>query len=104
MALYFPLQVELTVTDIESILNTLIYDGKVESSIAAGAGGESGSEQVTLYRAVPSLVPTTGLMRTPCGVCPVSWLFCLPFLKYIGDGLIMKSIYCTIVLTMTPIV
>jgi len=51
-------------------MNTLIYDGKVERSIAAG-GGDGDSK---LYRAIKSLVPTTGLMRMPCGSCPVSKL------------------------------
>ena len=68
-------QVQLSVEDIETILDTLIYDGKVERSVVAG--GEEGQK---LYRAVMSLVPTNGLMRTPCGVCPVSYgrelIFC----------------------------
>ena len=61
---------QLSVEDIETILDTLIYDGKVECSVVAG--GEDSTGQVKLYRAVMTLVPTTGLMRTPCGVCPVS--------------------------------
>ena len=59
-------QVQLSESNIESILNTLIFDGKIEHTIAAGA------ESVKLYRAVPPAVDTTGLMRTPCGICPVS--------------------------------
>jgi len=53
------------------ILDTLIYDGKVERSIVAGGGGDAGG-QMKLYRATPHITPPTGLMRTPCGVCPVS--------------------------------
>lgn len=64
---------QLTKEDIETILNTLIYDGKLERSIiaSAGAAGDS-SGQTKLYRAVNPLVETTGLMRMPCGSCPVS--------------------------------
>ena len=61
--------------DIETILNTLIYDGKVERSVIAGAGGSGDADHVNIYKAISPLVKTSGLMRTPCGVCPVSWFF-----------------------------
>ena len=64
------LQVQLSMDDIETILNTLIYDGKVERTIMASA--DESKNQTKLYRAVASLIPPTGLMRVPCGVCPVS--------------------------------
>ncbi|XP_064621721.1 DNA-directed RNA polymerase III subunit RPC6-like [Lineus longissimus] len=64
-------KVELSKEDIETILDTLIYDGKVEKSIVAQAGGHDDAGDVKLYRAVLPFVATTGLMRTPCGVCPV---------------------------------
>lgn len=60
-------KVQLSVEDIEMILDTLIFDGKVEQSIVAG--GDAG--QTKLYRAVNPLIPTSGLMRMPCGSCPV---------------------------------
>lgn len=47
----------------EMILNTLVYDGKVER-ILAGDGSN-------LYRAIQPLVTSPGLIRTPCGMCPV---------------------------------
>lgn len=59
---------QLSVEDIETILDTLLYDGKCERSIVAGAGD---GEQTKLYRAVNSLIESTGLMRMPCGSCPV---------------------------------
>jgi len=65
-------KVQLTESDIETILNTLIFDGKVERTVMAGqarAGGEP--EQVKLYRAVKPVLPPTGLMRMPCGLCPL---------------------------------
>eukprot|EP00092_Neocalanus_flemingeri_P024511 GFUD01026583.1.p1 GENE.GFUD01026583.1~~GFUD01026583.1.p1 ORF type:complete len:305 (+),score=90.50 GFUD01026583.1:85-999(+) len=56
-------KVALKEKDIEAILNTIVYDGKAEKC----EGGESGS----LYRAVEPLLPSAGLARCPCGVCPV---------------------------------
>ncbi|XP_074655052.1 DNA-directed RNA polymerase III subunit RPC6-like [Tubulanus polymorphus] len=59
-------KVDLSAEDIETILDTLIYDGKVEKTIVASTDG-----QTKLYRAIQPLVKHTGLMKTPCGVCPV---------------------------------
>lgn len=60
--------IQLKVEDIESILNTLVYDGKVEKTYETSG---SDNTEVRLYRAVDSLIGVTGLMRTPCGGCPV---------------------------------
>lgn len=67
--------------DIETILNTLIYDGKVEMTIIAAKEGTVGSVdgQMRLYRAVSPLIQPTGLVRTPCGLCPVSNSSRVPF-------------------------
>jgi len=59
-------KIELKHEDIESILDTLIFDGKVEKTTRTQEGTE-----VKFYRAVESLLPNTGLVRIPCGVCPV---------------------------------
>ncbi|XP_046751042.1 probable DNA-directed RNA polymerase III subunit RPC6 [Diprion similis] len=56
-------KVKLSVEDLEMILNTLIYDGKVERTLS--------SDGSNLYRAVEPLLSPPGLIRTPCGVCPV---------------------------------
>lgn len=56
-------KVALKTEDIEAILNTIVFDGKAEKC----EGGDSGS----LYRAVEPLLPSAGLARSPCGVCPV---------------------------------
>ncbi|XP_018045988.1 PREDICTED: probable DNA-directed RNA polymerase III subunit RPC6 [Atta colombica] len=56
-------KVKLTVTNIEVILNTLICDGKVERTLT-----NDGSH---LYRAVQPLLNSMGLVKTPCGLCPV---------------------------------
>ncbi|XP_054927853.1 DNA-directed RNA polymerase III subunit RPC6 [Dermacentor andersoni] len=72
-------KVQLSVEDIEMILNTLIYDGKVERTVICGSsslGGSSkdsspGEDLVNLYRAVEPLIDSAGLMRMPCGTCPV---------------------------------
>lgn len=64
-------KIQLSKEDIEMILNTLIYDGKVEKTIVSTqkASGDGGQEN--LYRAVNPMLQDTGLMRLPCGVCPV---------------------------------
>jgi len=59
-------KVKLSVTDIEAVMDALVYDGKVERSVSIVGG-----EQITMYRAVTSLIHPTGLMRMPCGLCPV---------------------------------
>ncbi|ELV13003.1 Protein transport protein Sec23B [Tupaia chinensis] len=64
--------VELSMEDIETILNTLIFDGKVEMTIIAAKEGTVGSVDghMKLYRAVSTIIPPTGLVRAPCGLCP----------------------------------
>ncbi len=66
------LQEELSVDDIETILDTLIFDGKIEKTVKTATDGSGG--QVKLYRAVGNLIDTTGIMTMPCGVCAVSSL------------------------------
>nr|CAD7435311.1 unnamed protein product [Timema monikensis] len=56
-------KVQLSVEDIETILDTLLYDGKVERSVALDGS--------YLYRAIESLLAAPGIVRMPCGVCPV---------------------------------
>lgn len=64
-------KVSLTVEDIEMILDTLVYDGKVERSmVTEGSFGE----QLKTYRAVEKLLDSAGIVRIPCGVCPVMLL------------------------------
>lgn len=60
--------------DIETILNTLIYDGKVEMTVIAAKEGTVGSVdgQMKLYRGVNTIIQPTGLVKTPCGLCPVT--------------------------------
>ncbi len=68
-------QVDLSMEDIETILNTLIFDGKVEMTIIAAKEGTVGSVdgQMKLYRGVNPIIQPTGLVKTPCGLCPVSF-------------------------------
>ncbi|KAM7394846.1 hypothetical protein PAMP_021626 [Pampus punctatissimus] len=66
-------KVDLSMDDIETILNTLIYDGKVEMTVIAAKEGTVGSVdgQMKLYRGVNPVIQPTGLVKTPCGLCPV---------------------------------
>lgn len=58
---------KLSVTNMEMILNTLVYDGKVERIL----GGDGSN----LYRAIQPLLDSPGLIRTPCGLCPVRQIY-----------------------------
>ncbi|KAG7202576.1 hypothetical protein KM043_009772 [Ampulex compressa] len=75
-------KVKLSVEDLEMILNTLVYDGKVERTLA-----EDGNH---LYRAVQPLLSSPGLIKAPCGVCPVRKNCC-----NIGDVTPKKCHYIT---------
>lgn len=60
-------KVVLSVEDIEMILDTLVFDGKVEKAMMPdGTGGH-----LKTYRAVEKLLSSAGVVRIPCGVCPV---------------------------------
>ncbi len=82
--------VSLTVRDIESILDTLIYDGKIEKmTIASMITNENGAKQ-NMYRSMKSIIDSAPIVRNPCGICPI-------FDDCHDDGLITPStcIYLT---------
>lgn len=56
-------KVTLKESDIEAILDTIVYDGKGERCESL--------EGSRLYRAVQPLVASAGLSSCPCGVCPI---------------------------------
>ncbi|CAF3335739.1 unnamed protein product [Rotaria sp. Silwood2] len=63
--------VTLTAQDIESILYTLICDGKIEKmAVASTTTNENGAKQ-NLYRSIRSTIDSTPVVRNPCGICPV---------------------------------
>lgn len=64
-------KVTLTVQDMETILTSLIYDGKAEAITVFDSGENSSMMQKKWYRAIKPMIPVPGLMRIPCGVCPV---------------------------------
>jgi len=41
------------------------------SLVAESSSGSSSNGQRKLFRVLRPVLPVTGLMRTPCGVCPV---------------------------------
>ena len=57
-------KIELGLNDIETILDTLVYDGKVERSI-------TGEDRNKIYRAISSYTNVSSLVTTACGVCPL---------------------------------
>jgi len=66
-------KVTLSIQDIETILNTIIFDGKAEMIVVSDSSSATTSKdgQKKLYRSIKPLVSVPGLMRVPCGVCPV---------------------------------
>ncbi|EFN85335.1 probable DNA-directed RNA polymerase III subunit RPC6 [Harpegnathos saltator] len=56
-------KVVLSVEDIEMLLNALVYDGKIEKTAT-----EEGN---FMYRAIQPLLSSPGLIKAPCGICPV---------------------------------
>ncbi|XP_043271485.1 probable DNA-directed RNA polymerase III subunit RPC6 isoform X2 [Venturia canescens] len=75
-------KVKLSVEDLEMILNTLVYDGKVERILS--------SDGNNLYRAIQPMLSPPGLIKTPCGVCPVRKNCC-----DVGDVSPIKCQYIT---------
>ncbi|XP_053213467.1 DNA-directed RNA polymerase III subunit RPC6-like [Panonychus citri] len=64
-------KVNLSEEDIEEILETLVYDGKVEKTCINDSNSpEDGTTKI--YRAINPSLTMTSLMRMPCGVCPVA--------------------------------
>lgn len=71
--LFTNLKVDLSLEDIEMVLDTVVFDGRAEMSMTAASQGDATSTSyVKLYRAISPLISPTALMRTPCGMCPVS--------------------------------
>ena len=63
-------KVSLSTKEIETILNTLVYDGQVEMNVVLDNTG-SGVQQKKMFKAIKNLLPVAGLMKVPCGICPV---------------------------------
>ena len=62
--------IELFVDNIDQIITTLTYDDKVEVTVQL----VTADQQVELYQVSNQLISTTGMVHSPCGVCPVSWI------------------------------
>lgn len=57
-------KVTLSVEDMESILYTVVLDNKAERTVR--------NDNSYLYRAVNNFLPSPGLVKTVCGICPIS--------------------------------
>jgi len=69
-------KVDLKPHDIEALMDLLVYESKAEKSVK----GSTELEHSTSYKLIPSLLAPSGLVCTPCGICPVK-KDCLP----VGD-------------------
>lgn len=56
-------KIKLDEEDLETILKTIVYDGRAQRVMQ--------SDSTYLYRAVEVLLPLEGLVQSPCGICPV---------------------------------
>lgn len=56
-------KIKLDEEDLETILKTVVYDGKAQRVLQA--------DGTYLYKSVDCLLPPEGLVQTPCGICPV---------------------------------
>jgi DNA-directed RNA polymerase III subunit RPC6 len=56
-------KIKLDEEDLETILKTIVYDGRAQR-VLQGDGSY-------MYRAIDVLLPPEGLVQTPCGICPV---------------------------------
>ncbi len=63
--------VSLTVQDIESILYTLICDGKIEKITVASTTNNDSATKQNLYRSVKLMFDSSPVVKNPCGICPV---------------------------------
>ena len=61
----------LTVQDIESILYTLVCDGKVEKTTVASTIDNTNGHRQNLYRSVKLTLDSSPVVKNPCGICPV---------------------------------
>ena len=59
--------VKLNEENMEAILNAIVYDGVAEKSVDVQPNGQT----INRYRSVERLIASAGLVRVPCGVCPV---------------------------------
>jgi len=60
--------VELRPEDVQAIINTLIYDGKVEE---IKRQDPVKGQETYLYKPTRLALPHNGLTEVPCGRCPV---------------------------------
>ena len=85
----------MSIKDIETILDTLRFDGKLEMTLvndtSAGSSRPGEYNQKKLYKAVKPILTSTGLVRVPCGVCPVRFL--LFFRMYPDSGNLIPRIF-----------
>ena len=52
-----------------------MYDDKVEKCVVVDSSSSNADASLNLYRVIKPLFNASGLMKVPCGVCPVSIKF-----------------------------
>eukprot|EP00002_Diphylleia_rotans_P032945 TRINITY_DN6967_c0_g2_i4.p1 TRINITY_DN6967_c0_g2~~TRINITY_DN6967_c0_g2_i4.p1 ORF type:complete len:278 (+),score=77.11 TRINITY_DN6967_c0_g2_i4:59-892(+) len=62
-------KIEVTIEDIQSMIDTLVYDGVVVQTVDHSSSSFLGGK--TVYRAAKESTATNPFTEMPCGVCPV---------------------------------
>ncbi|GFT48061.1 DNA-directed RNA polymerase III subunit RPC6 [Nephila pilipes] len=92
-------KVQLSKQDIETILDTLVFDGKVEKSVICSSSTLNEGDSENVYGVIKPLISNCGLMRVPCGVCPVhnecrdGGIISPTTCPYVKECLCLKSIF-----------
>lgn len=56
-------KIDLTEEDLETILKTIVYDGRAQRILQTDGS--------YLYKSTDTLLPAEGIVQNPCGICPV---------------------------------
>ncbi|EFA76787.1 RNA polymerase III subunit [Heterostelium album PN500] len=62
---------DLTMEDIQTLVNSLIYDGLIEEMRDTRSTNMYGRRMGVIYKPTKTIIPENHFTKMPCGVCPV---------------------------------